>query len=918
MQNDPWAEFRTGAQQPAQPTASAQPQPQPLPSTPAAPGIIRGPERQIRPIEQERLRNEEARIGIAQEGQARQDRAEARGAIGEQQSFVLATRIGGGIDDLNEIYRQLPQANGAPSLGEAALYNTFGPNSIITRGITDDGRKLVEDVQMDILDALLTLGTGAAYNAEQLEGQRAAYFPQFGDDETAIDIKRRRLGRLFEAAKRRAGPLASDLEGYQSVIVGQETEEVKPSLTPEQNQLVTEFWNSPQARSSSPEDVAAWYRQNNIPPPSEEDVLAGIRSAQSGTVNFRPFPEEDGVSFRGVPGLEGDYSLSSIGEGLSQGLGSVIQGIGDTVGMVTDPFAGLMAEALGYDSRQMESLGTVSREGAGLERVPEGINRQAIEVASGALAGGLAARGAATAVNPGTAQNVLAQVGRTPVRDTVAGAGAGAGAAIGEEYGGVPGQIGGLVLGGLLGYGTANTANALAGAVRQRSPSPLVQASGRQGVSLLPADTGGPVARAVTTGTRASPVSITPVANAAEAQQSQFGDALSRTAGRQGEVVDTQEAGELVAEGAREFSKQSAQRGSRLYDRAASLARDVRSIRPLRTMQAVDDALERLRQNPAAESNAIGALERFRSNIEGGVSIQGLRDARTTLSQGVYDGQLRSSTDQAMWRDILGNVADDVEGGLRAAGRDDAAQTFKMADRLWTERIQVIDEALSPILGRDGQKGGEEVLQAIEGMARGQRGGNRRLSRVLGALEPEQANNVRATIVTRLGASNPGAQNAEGTAFSAATFLSNWNRMTPQGRASLFPDGGIRSSLNDLAEIAEGTKRTQALTNTSNTGVAITSANMIAGGAGAAANLPMTLAVGTSVYLTGKLMANPQFARLLARTAQMPPEAANRTFREQLALLATRQPQLSDDIGRLTSAINDNGRLAAQENEPQN
>jgi hypothetical protein len=261
-------------------------------------------------------------------------------------------------------------------------------------------------------------------------------------------------------------------------------------------------------------------------------------------------------------------------------------------------------------------------------------------------------------------------------------------------------------------------------------------------------------------------------------------------------------------------------------------------------------------------------------------------------------------------------------------GRDEAADTFRAADKLWSERIEVIDQTLKPIIGKDGLKSGEQVLSAIESMTRGQGGGNVRLSRLLSTLPAEEAGAVRATLIDRLGRAKPGSQDAQGEAFSAATFLTNWNRMTPQARASMFPDKSTRDALLDLATIAEGTKRGQSLANTSNTGVAVNAAEMIRGGAnvaalgaGAMANIPLTLLGAGGVFLTGKLMASPRFAKLLATTAKMPPQAANRRFTEQLGILATREPALQGDINALLQAANDNpaSRLATEEqpNEPQ-
>jgi hypothetical protein len=644
---------------------------------------------------------------------------------------------------------------------------------------------------------------------------------------------------------------------------------------------------------------------------NEDQLDANIASRDGGGPVSKVVPSGDGP--------QGGGGGSPILSGLAQGTGDIVQGIGDTVGIVTDPFARVLADALGYDGSQMQSLGTNLREGAGL---PQNQNETAGRInqsAASALVGGLGARAAAPLVQAGgVAQNALATVGRTPIRDTVAGAGAGLGSSVGEEIGGAPGAVVGALAGGLGGYSAANRAfNATA----PRQANSLAQAADRRGVNLLPADTGGPVARAVTTGTRASPVSVGPVTAAAETQQQQFGNAVRRTAATQGEVVDTQAAGETVRKGAQDYIEKSQQIGRRLYDRAEKQAKGVRGIKPTATVAAAQDALARMRNNPAASDSDISGLETFIANIEGGVSIQGLRDARTQLSQGVYNGALRSSSEQAMWKDILGNVADDIDAGLRSVGRDDAASTFRAADKLWSERIEVIDQTLAPIIGKDGLKSGEQVISAIEGMTRGTGGGNLRLSRLLATLPAEEAGAVRATLIDRLGRAKPGSQDAQGEAFSAATFLTNWNRMTPQARTSMFPDKSTRDALQDLAQIAEGTKRGQSLANTSNTGVALTSANVIAGGAGAAANLPATLVVAGSVYLTGKLMASPRFAKLLAQTAKLPPQAANRRFTEQLGILATREPALQGDINALLQAANDNpaSRLAAEEqpNEPQ-
>lgn len=80
----------------------------------------------------------------------------------------------------------------------------------LANSITGDERQRVESAQLDILDAALTLGTGAAYTREQLQGYRKSYFPQIGDGAAAIKDKKARLQNLIRAAETKAGRAGGD------------------------------------------------------------------------------------------------------------------------------------------------------------------------------------------------------------------------------------------------------------------------------------------------------------------------------------------------------------------------------------------------------------------------------------------------------------------------------------------------------------------------------------------------------------------------------------------------------------------------------------------------------------------------------------------------------------------------------------
>lgn len=57
----------------------------------------------------------------------------------------------------------------------------------------------------------LTLGTGAAYTREQLEGYRKSYFPQLNDTAATVKSKQDRLQNLLESAQIASGRAASNI-----------------------------------------------------------------------------------------------------------------------------------------------------------------------------------------------------------------------------------------------------------------------------------------------------------------------------------------------------------------------------------------------------------------------------------------------------------------------------------------------------------------------------------------------------------------------------------------------------------------------------------------------------------------------------------------------------------------------------------
>ena len=158
------------------------------------------------------------------------------------------------------------------------------------------------------------------------------------------------------------------------------------------------------------------------------------------------------------------------------------------------------------------------------------------------------------------------------------------------------------------------------------------------------------------------------------------------------------------------------------------------------------------------------------------------------------------------------------------------------------------------------------------------------LQRTWASLPADARRAVTATMVDSLGRATPGAQNGEGTRFSSNTFLTNWNKLSPDGKNTLFsgfPEAArLRANMDDVAAAAQSINaNVKAYTNPSQT--AKVSAAQALGGAvfaGLMGNLPIAAAGALTVgggWGTAKLMTSPYFVNWLAQAPKLPAAALN-------------------------------------------
>ena len=445
----------------------------------------------------------------------------------------------------------------------------------------------------------------------------------------------------------------------------------------------------------------------------------------------------------------------------------------------------------------------------------------------------------------------------------------------------------------------------------------LLAAAERQNVRLMPADVGGPGIQGFTAGAGQSIMGRGPITEAAEATTEGIQLAAQRAADATGVVKSPFEIGLQLKDAAKSFATLTSQRGGRLYDKVKDQAEGL-VFRPLNAAKTIDREIDFLRKKNDPTDPLLRYLEDKRAQLSttGGFDYDGAKQILSDLKTDyrVKDDLLRVTTA----KDTLGRVArameDDVTGTMVKSGKENAASAFKTANAYWRQRVETLDDALQPIIGPDATP--ERILDSVNAMARGGKGGVQRLVRVINSLPEDDRGSIRATIVDRLGRAKPGAQDVGGEVFSPAEFMTNWNKMSPEAKVALFGrDKKLTQALNDIALLADNTKQAQRFVNQSQTAGAQNYANLfnvmagagVLGGAGAAGAGNFGIAL-TSVILPlalTKLSAAALTSQRLVRyLADAPKKVKNADqFRAGLLDIASKTPAISAELETLVAEM---------------
>lgn len=285
----------------------------------------------------------------------------------------------------------------------------------------------------------------------------------------------------------------------------------------------------------------------------------------------------------------------------------------------------------------------------------------------------------------------------------------------------------------------------------------------------------------------------------------------------------------------------------------------------------------------AAQANLANAQKRAAEPLrQGRISWEDLKRLRSIV--GDISGSPSLTTDgnaKNALKAFYGALSKDMEATAGAFGPK-ALQEFNRANTYWRGRENRIETVLKDILGDDFNKGEADAFRQINRWAQSQSGDFKRLAAALRSMPKDEADTVRATLLGRMGAAKKGQQNVDGTEFSPAVFMTQWNGLDARAKAMLFPNTEQRKNINKLALVLEGMRHSEDYANKSLTSlgtnatasVVLTASNPLAG-----------IFWGALQLGAGKLLASPKFARIVGSVPAKPSQRATQHFAETLEKL---------------------------------
>lgn len=389
----------------------------------------------------------------------------------------------------------------------------------------------------------------------------------------------------------------------------------------------------------------------------------------------------------------------------------------------------------------------------------------------------------------------------------------------------------------------------------------ILPSAGMQGRSAAMAEAGFEV----------SPFSTAQIQRGRERVISEIQEAAEKSAQRVGDPTSVEFAGEALQKGAKKFTSDFAQKSETLYNQLDNFIKPDDLIIAPNTTQALREIVLFAGDNPElAKQIGLGRFEQLLTalgdqGVDNAVPYQLVKELRTTFGEAIgnISGPLADMS-QGKIKRLYGTLSKDLEEAAKTGGPE-AFKTWKRANDFYRGGAKRIDESLEKITGAET---GTAAYRRIENMLLegNVKQSTNQIMQLKKSLPSDDFNTFRATLINNLGRAKAGQQTAEGDLFSPATFLTNYNKMSPTSRKVVF--GEIEPELKKLASVVELSKDAAAQLNVSRTAPAVTTQALLAG-IGSMVVSPATI---IGIYAANKagaaVMTNKTFLKALNAAAK--------------------------------------------------
>lgn len=257
------------------------------------------------------------------------------------------------------------------------------------------------------------------------------------------------------------------------------------------------------------------------------------------------------------------------------------------------------------------------------------------------------------------------------------------------------------------------------------------------------------------------------------------------------------------------------------------------------------------------------------------VDYQTLKSLRSSIGQKIGNNELISDIPRAELKRVYGAITQDIKTAA-ANSSPEALKAFERANAYTRTGHDRIDDYLERIATKVDT---DKIFNAV---AKGGEG-TKAINAVKRSLKPEEWEVVASNVIRRMGRASPGAQNADGDAFSVDKFVTDWDKLGAAKKALFTGSDKLNSYYDDLSRIARVASTVkQSSKQGANYSGTTQAASRIAAGTGLATGImnasPTILAATAGSIAMNKfgssLMANPEFVKWLAKSATIPSQNA--------------------------------------------